>query len=120
MEMEEQVKKSILPVNETTIALGDKMLVMDSLASPLTLPEAHSAWGHFPMKLSMSCLLIVESGEVRLDVDCRDTVVTAGECAFISEGAIVEGMALDNARVILIFFSRDHFMPCLPFKMPYR
>ena len=107
--MEEQVKKSILPVNETTITLGDKMLVMDSLASPLTLPEAYSAWEHFPMKLSMSCLLIVESGELQLNVDCRDVVAVAGSCAFISEGAIVEGVAVDNARVVLISFSRDHF-----------
>ena len=74
MDMKKQniqlLNESILPVNETAITLGEKMLVMDTLASPLTLPEAHGAWDRFPMKLSMSSLLIVESGEVRLNVNC--------------------------------------------------
>ncbi|MBR5673808.1 MAG: helix-turn-helix transcriptional regulator [Muribaculaceae bacterium] len=103
------LNESILPVNETTITLGEKMLVTDTLASPLTLPEAHGAWGRFPMKLSMSSLLIVESGEVRLNVNCQDVIVGGGCCAFISESAIVERVAMGNARVVLISFYRDHF-----------
>lgn len=113
MDMEKQkiqlLNESILPVNETTITLGEEMLVTDTLASPLTLPEAHGAWDRFPMKLFMSCLLIVESGEVRLNVNCQDVIVGAGSCAFICESAIVERVAMGNARVVLISFSRDHF-----------
>ena len=114
MDMEKQkiqlLNESILPVNETTITLGEKMLVMDTLASPLTLPEAHSAWDRFPMKLSMSCLLIVESGEVRLNVNCQDVVASVGDCALISESAIVERVIPgDGARVVLISFSNNHF-----------
>ena len=100
--MEKQV---IAPLNETTIALGDKMLLSDNLSSPFSMPK-----DCFPMKLPMSCLLIVESGEVRLNVNCCDTVVTAGECAFVSEGAIIERVTMgENARIVLISFVRDHF-----------
>ena len=117
--MEEQaiqlLNKSILPVNGTAITLGEKMLVMDTLASPLTFPEEQSPSGRFPMKLSHSCLLIVESGEVRLNVNFQDSVVAAGCCAIISEGAIVERVEDDHARLVLVLFSRNQLpsMPCV-------
>lgn len=109
MVMEEQALKlinlSILPANETTVTLGEKMLVMDTLASPLTFPGTQSSLDRFPVKLSLSCLLIVESGEVRLNVNFRDTVVSAGSCAIINEGAIVEQVESSDARVLMVMFS---------------
>ena len=118
MDMEEQkiqpLNESILPVNETAITLGVKILVMDTLASPLALLEAQSAWGRFPMKLPMSCLLVVESGEVRLNVNFQESVMGAGSCAVIDEGAIVERVVGDNARVVLIMFARNLF-PAMSF-----
>jgi AraC-like DNA-binding protein len=108
--MEEQainlLDKSILPANETAITMGDKMLMIDSLSSPLAHPEAQSASGRFPMKLSMPHLLLVESGEVRLNVNFRDSVVKAGCCALIGANAMLERVAVsDDARVILMLFS---------------
>lgn len=111
--MEEQTihlfNESILPVNETTVTLGDKLLLMDSLAFPLTMTETQKAVDRFPVKLTMSCLLIVEDGMVRLNVNFMDSVITAGNCAFISQEAIVEGVEVEgDARVILVMFSRNH------------
>ena len=110
MEMEEQAlnlfNKSILPANDTAVTLGDKMLIMDSLASPLAHSEAQSVPGRFPMKLSMPHLLIVESGEVGLNVNFHDSVVKAGCCALIGANAMLERVAVsDDARVILMLFS---------------
>ena len=112
MEMEEQAlnlfNKSILPANDTAVTLGDKMLMMDSLASPLAHPEAQSVPGRFPMKLSMPHLLIVETGEVGLNVNFHDSVVKAGCCALIGANAMLERVAVsDDARIILISFSRS-------------
>lgn len=120
--MEEQainlLDKSILPANETAITMGDKMLMMDSLSSPLAHLEAQSASGRFPMKLSMPQLLIVESGEVGLNVNFLDSVVKAGCCALIGANAMLERVAVsDDARIILISFShsmtsiRQHGLP---------
>lgn len=128
MEMEEQalnlINKSILPANDTAVTLGDKMLIMDSLASPLAHPEAQSVPGRFPMKLSMPHLLIVESGEVGLNVNFRDTVVTAGCCALIEANAMVERVSMsDDARIILILFScsittlQQHGLPVVTWKV---
>ena len=112
MEMEEQAlnlfNKSILPANDTAVTLGDKMLMMDSLASPLAHTEAQSASARFPMKISMPHLLIVESGEVGLNVNFHDSVVKAGCCALIGANAMLERVAVsDDARIILISFSRS-------------
>ena len=111
--MEEQTihlfNESILPVNETTVTLGDKLLLMDSLAFPLTMTETQKAVDRFPVKLTMSCLLIVEDGMVRLNINFMDSVITAGSCAFIGQEAIVEGVEVEgDARVILVMFSRNH------------
>ena len=112
MEMEEQAlnlfNKSILPANDTAVTLGDKMLMMDSLSSPLAHTEAQSASARFPMKISMPHLLIVESGEVGLNVNFHDSVVKAGCCALIGANAMLERVAVsDDARIILISFSRS-------------
>ena len=126
--MEEQtinlLNKSILPVNETAITLGDKMLMMDSLSSPLAHPEAQNASGRFPMKLSMPHLLLVETGEVRLNVNFRDMVVASGCCALIGANAMVEHVSVSNdARIILISFShsmtsiRQHGRPLVTWRV---
>ena len=128
MDMEEPVihllNKSILPANETAITLGDKMLMMDSLSSPLALPEAQSASGRFPMKLSMPHLLLVESGEVRLNVSFRDMAVASGCCALIGANAMVERVSVsDDTRVILMLFScrmatiLQHDLPVVTWKL---
>ena len=58
------------------------------------------------MKLSMPHLLIVESGEVGLNVNFHDSVVKAGCCALIGANAMLERVAVsDDARVILMLFS---------------
>ena len=128
MEMEEQAlnlfNKSILPANDIAVTLGDKMLMMDSLASPLAHPEALSVPGRFPMKLSMPHLLIVESGEVGLNVNFHDSVVKAGCCALIGANAMLERVAVsDDARIILISFShsmtsiRQQSLPVVTWRM---
>lgn len=116
--MEEQtmqlLNESILPVNGTTITLTDKMLMMDTLSFPLSMTGAQSIVERFPIKLTRSCLLIVENGTVRLNVNFRDSVVTAGSCAFIGQEAIVETVEVEgDARVILIMFSHNH-LPVMP------
>lgn len=123
MEMEEQAlnlfNKSILPTNDTAVTLGDKMLIMDSLASPLAHPEAQSVPGRFPMKLSMPHLLIVESGEVRFNVNFRDMVVASGCCALIGANAMVERVSVsDDARVILMLSTiQQHDQPVVIWKL---
>ncbi len=111
--------KSILPANETAITLGDKMLMMDSLSSPLAHPEAQNASGRFPMKLSMPHLLIVESGEVRFNVNFRDMVVASGCCALIGANAMVERVSVsDDARVILMLSTiQQHDQPVVIWKL---
>jgi AraC-like DNA-binding protein len=116
--MEEQtmqlLNESILPVNGTTITLADKMLMMDTLSFPLSMTGAQSIVERFPIKLTRSCLLIVENGTVRLNVNFRDSVVTAGCCAFIGQEAIVETVEVEgDTRVILIMFSHNH-LPAMP------
>ena len=124
MEMEEQAihlfNESLLPVNETAITLGDKMFAMDTLASSLTLPGLQNALGRLPMKLSLSCLLIVDSGAVTLNVNFTDSVVMAGSCAMISEGAIIERVVADDARVVLILFSSNQFPAVSFIRLPAR
>lgn len=125
MEMEEQAlnlfNKSILPANETAITMGDKMLMMDSLLSPLAHPEAQGFSGRFPMKLSMPHLLIVESGEIRLNVNFRDMVVASGCCALIGANAMVERVSVsDDARVILMLSTiQQHDQPVVTRKLHY-
>jgi AraC-like DNA-binding protein len=95
------------------------MLMMDSLSSPLALPEAQSASGRFPMKLSMPHLLLVESGEVRLNVNFRDMAVASGCCALIGENAMVERVSVsDNARIILMLSTlQQHDQPVVIWKL---
>lgn len=108
------LNESILPVNGTTITLTDKMLMMDTLSFPLSMTGVQSIVERFPIKLTRSCLLIVENGTVRLNVNFRDSVVTAGCCAFIGQEAIVETVEAEgDARVILIMFSHNH-LPAMP------
>lgn len=108
------LNESILPVNGTTITLTDKMLMMDTLAFPLSMTGEQSIVERFPIKLTRSCLLIVENGKVRLNVNFRNLVVTAGSCAFIGQEAIVETVEAEgDARVILIMFSHNH-LPAMP------
>lgn len=103
--MEKRAKQltdlSVLPIGETAISFGDSMLVNDNLESSLMLLDEHALAGRYPMKLPMSCLLVVVSGEIRLNVNFRDIVATGNTCVVINEGALVESVAMDaDARAI--------------------
>ena len=98
---------SMMPVNETVIALRDEMLIMDSLEHPVSSLDL-DAGERFPMKLPMSCMMIVERGEVRYRINFREHVAVAGMCALICEGTIIDNVSFcDDARVIQLMFSQQ-------------
>lgn len=95
---------TLMPDNGTAIALEDKLLIMDSLDSPV-VDDLHGFIDLFPMKLAKSCLLVVVSGCVQLSVNFSDIVATDNTCLLFPEGTIVEKAVFDaHARVILLSF----------------
>jgi AraC-like DNA-binding protein len=111
---------SMLPVNETTITLGSRLLVLDNLHLPRPAEATEimlNFKNRFPRKLLMNCMIVVVSGTVRFSVNFRDYEVTAGMCGVIMSGTIVERLDIDDdARVILLSFS--HYE--LPNMMKYQ
>ena len=98
---------SLMPVNETVIALRDDILIMDTLEHPVSVLSL-DAGERFPMKLPMSCMMIVERGEVRYRINFSVHVAAAGMCALISEGTIIDDVSFsDEARVIQLMFSQQ-------------
>lgn len=107
----QQFGLSMMPVNETAITLGDNMLIMDSLAQPMSQGQ-HDWCERFPMKLPMTCMLIVMEGEVKYSVNIHEFVATAGTCALIREGVIIDNvMCSGNARIIQLMFSQKGIVP---------
>lgn len=103
----QQFEPLMIPVNETAIALDDQMLLMDSLECPLRTIDEQWLKQRFPMRLPLSCLLVVEQGALKLNVNCREYVASDNTCVFICKGAIVGSMAVvGDARVILLSFSQ--------------
>ena len=97
---------SLMPVNETAINLHDDMLVMDSLECPMS-SAGQDMGERFPMKLPMSCMMIVVRGEVRYSINFREFVATGNSCALISEGTIIDNVSFGgDARVIQLMFSK--------------
>lgn len=102
----QQLDLSMMPVNQTAITLGNKILVMDSLQSQQMTEQMKEFVGRFPMKLATSCLLIVVSGEVRFSVNFRDFVARRSTCAVITGGTIIEQVDFDpDTQVILLSFN---------------
>ncbi len=112
-----QLDLSRLPANDTMLTLGDNLMVIDNLETDTMVSHHHeidSLVSHFPVKLSSTCLIIVNDGTVRFNVNFRDFVVSKGTCAIISSGTIIQHAEYDEqARVILLSFSWQN-MPSLP------
>ena len=104
---------SILPLNETAIVVDGKFLVLDNLDTSWTSSiddEMLLFRNRFPMKLALSCMLIVVKGTVKFSINFHDYVVTSGTCVVIMSGTIVEQIATDEqAKVILLSFSQNDF-----------
>ena len=100
---------SMVPTNETTIILEDKMMVMDNLNSipKRNTDEMHNFMNRFPVKLSMSSMMIVIKGKVKISVNFREFVADSDTCIIISPGTIIEQVETnDEARIIFLSFSQ--------------
>lgn len=102
---------SLLPLNDSAIWLEDKILLMDhlELPSPPLQQGAQAVGSRFPMKLSMSCMLIVVKGTVSLRVNLSDYKVAAESCIVIARNAIVEHVAIDADSSLVILMAADEF-----------
>ena len=99
---------SMMPANDTTIRLEDKLMVMDNLSNRLIeeSDEVNRFMSRFPVKLSSTCMVIVIKGRVKFNVNFRDFVSDGNTCVIISSGTIVEKVeADDQARLIFLSFS---------------
>ena len=104
--LKQQFDLSMMPVNETAITLGDDMLVMDTLAHPMSM-GLNDSCKRFPMKLHMTCMLIVVEGEVKYSVNIHEFVASNGTCALIREGVIIDNVICSgSARIIQLMFSQ--------------
>lgn len=96
----------IMPVNESAIAFGENLLIMDSMVSPLNHLDEQWRNRHFPMKLSQSCLLIVERGTLHLKFSFNKLAASDNTCVIINKDTIIENLEVDeNCRIILISYT---------------
>lgn len=106
---------SMMPVNPTAITWGDDMLIMDTMGTSGS-GECLDLADRYPVKLSLSCMLIVLRGEVKYSINFREIVAAGNTCALISEGNIIDNVALSgDAQVIQLMFSRQGTAIGLPY-----
>jgi len=99
-------ESAMVPTGRAGITLDDRLLIMDTLCSPVPGSDINGLGQSFPLKLTSSFLLIVVEGRVKFNVNFREFVATDNSCVFINEGTIVEDVAYDdNSRVMLLCFS---------------
>ena len=98
---------SMMPVTPTAITWGDELLLMDTIGP--SMPIDGQGWaGRYPMKLPLSCMLIVLEGEVKYRINFREIVAAGNTCAIIGEGNIIDNVAYsDNAQFIELMFSQQ-------------
>ena len=105
----QSLEMSMVPTNETAIILEDKMMVMDNLnrIQKRDPGKMDDFMNRFPLKLSMSSMMIVIKGKVKFSVNFRDFVADSDTCVIISAGTIIEQVdADDEARIIFLSFSQ--------------
>ena len=100
---------SMIPAYGSAVNLDDRMLLMDNLdenADPANWQQELSA--RLPMKLNLTCMVIVIRGKVTMGVTFRDIVAGENTCAIISSGAIIEWFKVDKGtKLIFLSFSRN-------------
>lgn len=94
----------LMPANETTVAIGDKISVTDNLNLFFGAPA--QVKDRFPLQLSAKCMFIVLKGEVTFRVNFRDCVAGGDSCAVFSPGTIVEQVDIaPDAQVIYLCYA---------------
>ena len=92
----------ILPLDETTVLQDGDFCVMDNLEQLFGLSDEKQGTG-LPMKLSLSSMIIIIEGKVRIKANFSDCELTAGSCVVIMPGTIVERIVMGvGTRAIAI------------------
>lgn len=84
----------LLPPNETTLTLGDKMCVTDNMN--LFFGTQAQAMDGFPLQLSVKCMLIVLKGDVSFRMNFSDQVAADSTCVVLSRDTIIERMNMTS------------------------
>ena len=83
----------MMSANQNAIRMDDKYFVMDNLEVPMrawSIQEIQAYHKPYPIKLTKNYILILVEGTLRFSVNFRDYVMTAGMCAVITAGTIIE------------------------------
>ena len=101
----------LMSARNNAITIEDKYLVMDNLEIPETtwpIHEIQADHKSYPIKLTKNYILIVVKGSVRFSVNFHDYVISAGMCAVITTGTIIERADSDSdAKFIILSFLRN-------------
>ncbi len=101
------VDMSMMHVTAAAISWGDELLLMDTMGFTVPIVGLDSP-ERYPMKLPLSCMLIVLEGEVRYRINFREIVAAGNTCAIIGESNIIDNVAYsDNAQFIELMFSQQ-------------
>ena len=108
MRVQEDIPLQLLmPSNETTVTLGDKISVTDNMNLFFGAPA--QVKDRFPLQLSAKSMFIVLEGEVTFRVNFRDCVASGGTCAIFSTGTIVEKVDIAaDAQVIYLCYAFEN------------
>ena len=105
----QSVDLSRILINNTTINLGGKLVVLDNLDE--SIPETCEVITlvpeeRFPLKSLLNNILIVVKGTISFSVNFHNYDVSAGTCVAITAGTIIERAKFDeDARFIVLCFS---------------
>ena len=107
---EHQSLQLLMPANETTVTLGDRISITDNLNLFFGAPA--QVKDHFPLQLSAKSMFVVLKGEMTFRVNLRDCVAGDGTCAIISPGTIVEQVDIaPDAQVIYLCYAFENVSP---------
>ena len=97
--------------NGRTLTMGTELLVTDNLETSVEAGPNDAAGineKQFPMKLKATCLVLVLKGGVKFGVNFRDFVASENCGVMVTEGTIIEHVALEEgSRFIFLSFSRN-------------
>ena len=100
----------MMSANQNAIRMEDKYFVMDNLEVTMrtwSIQEIQAYHKPYPIKLTKNYILILVEGTLRFSVNFRDYVMTAGMCAVITAGTIIERADSDSdAKFIVLSFKR--------------
>ena len=95
---------SILPLHGATVLQDGDYCVMDNLDQPYA-PSIEGQTAGFPLKLSLTAMLIVQEGKVQIRAGFRDCEMTGGSCVMMMPGTIIEHVAMDlGTKAMAIYF----------------